>query len=843
MDLSQKNLAFTLTDFEIYTIADVSLQSRQFSWPTYTLHRSDGQVTLQREEIINTIRSRFPDWFEKLPANAFDEEKTWDGVRSQAEKAIASKAETDASIPENLKELKQAKEQHDANINAEAQDSGQTTRDRVLQALKTRSELEKQTEAAKPEAESPQKENKPPQPTPASTSTVGRGAPLPVAPRSLPSSEKVTQPTPSHQSLRHDTEESIERAERRAEARAARPTEGLGKFFEQSGWKGAFESTLGIGGSKNSSSQDAQTEALTSVSSPRAERTSDLIPSEKSHTSKSQLEKNPLMKAPTQGSAYIQARSSAVPPGPTSTSTQPTPGQNPINNAVGGAGRLFSSNSSSSTFQQSAGSLLTQAQIGTRKLVNFAGDNKIATTTAVLAGLAGFLPGASIFSGLTGLLIGFVGGLSLNQAVTAGGGSLTGEWSRSGVSSGEIPSSRAPKGSGMGDLIGMLGKRALLKRLGAALTGTSAGSILLWVGIVFLIVLIAFLIIKMIHYPGAFLGPPLPEPQGQARDAVFTVQKSAVPDSLPNYDGSKTTINYKITITAGKNPLTVTSIKDKTTKIKGSGETSVRDLTIDNPSSPIQPGQTFEKSYPLEISGPEFKDSVLINVITVIGKDSSGSEETQKASLAILINNPPLQQPYGFPSIGTITSLDLYSGGQTHFSCFLIFNKPNCIDGGIDIALRNGTEVYSTLDGQVMSSQWDDSVGGAIYVQSCLPGQTPPNCKGPYIAEFLHLDQQSVTQWKKDQFVSRKTLLGKTYVGKLPTTRCSNPADCHPEHVHYQITLSGGNVFFCDNSFGGAMNGLCTANTWGSCKEGKIEPFAPKLGQNIDSSAVAPACN
>ena len=141
----------------------------------------------------------------------------------------------------------------------------------------------------------------------------------------------------------------------------------------------------------------------------------------------------------------------------------------------------------------------------------------------------------------------------------------------------------------------------------------------------------------------------------------------------------------------------------------------------------------------------------------------------------------------------------------------------NCrVDGGIDIAGPGGTPVFSTSDGKVMAAGFDsdpiNGVGGYVYVQS-----------GPYVIEYLHLETPAVT---RGQNVTRGMQIGKTYTGKLPTTRGD-----HPEHVHYQVALNGGNVFF-----GNLTNA-------GSCLKGKIEPEVPPgYPGEIKSQWVTPEC-
>lgn len=378
-----------------------------------------------------------------------------------------------------------------------------------------------------------------------------------------------------------------------------------------------------------------------------------------------------------------------------------------------------------------------------------------------------------------------------------------------GILGGGLKGAFFAKGGQLKGRSGGLGSTA--KKVGflVVLTGTSSLSALMWVFIVLgIFVVVSFL--GQGEMEEIFAQPVEHESLGQVSKAVFSVQKTATPSELPNYDGTKATVTYKLVITPESSTFKVNSIVDEKKRTGKSGDVTLGKENLDV-TKLVANGNNLELSYSYDISGANFKDSYLINTATVEGVDTTTNEkETQVASFAVRINNPPTQQPYGFPAIGMVSSLDLVSGNLQHWSYFRVLGKK--IPGGIDIAGPGGTVISSTSEGKVMDAGFDSEVGGFVYVQS-----------GPYVVEYLHLENPSVS---KGQMVTRGMQIGKTYTGKLPATRGE-----HPEHVHYQIALSGGNVDFnLDNNAG-------------SCLNGKIEPVKPPdyPGQ-IKQEWVAPEC-
>jgi murein DD-endopeptidase MepM/ murein hydrolase activator NlpD len=141
----------------------------------------------------------------------------------------------------------------------------------------------------------------------------------------------------------------------------------------------------------------------------------------------------------------------------------------------------------------------------------------------------------------------------------------------------------------------------------------------------------------------------------------------------------------------------------------------------------------------------------------------------------------------------------------------------------MDIINPGGTPVYSTVEGEVIYSGWDNgdptrtcqdyidpvpplkkcAVGGAVVIKSK---------EGNYIVSFLHLRAGGLASGN----ITRGQLIGYIYDSPLPTS--------DQPHVHYQILLNGDN-----QPFGGSG---------GKCSEGKLLPSEPAPNKIVEASTV-----
>lgn len=282
------------------------------------------------------------------------------------------------------------------------------------------------------------------------------------------------------------------------------------------------------------------------------------------------------------------------------------------------------------------------------------------------------------------------------------------------------------------------------------------------------------------------------KPVGQNGKIGFKVELIASPEIITASDPKEeATVTYIITITKLEDNVEIKSVNEKISKA------GVVKRTQSLPITQTQSAFSFKAG--------DYDGSRIISAVTVTGRSEGATEDdTQTATAVVSVGNVSANQPYGYPVAGKISSLDLEPcSPDCHFGTFLPSRAK--VWGGMDIAQSANNPVYSTIEGVVDRAEFDNALGGVIYLRSF---------DGQYKVAYLHLDND--LKVKSGDKVGRGTLLGKVYAGLLPTS--TGP------HVHYQVLLNNGNQLF--------------QNNFGSCLAGKILPGNPRpeLYQLIVSS-------
>lgn len=437
---------------------------------------------------------------------------------------------------------------------------------------------------------------------------------------------------------------------------------------------------------------------------------------------------------------------------------------------------------------------LTRAGLSLYVLYQYLASHILASATGVLG---------AFFLGPIGFIPGFAVGLGIESAFGIGGiGGTSG-----GILAGTGMTSSGTAVAAAGSSGGILAATWLSPAAAISVGGFGA------------LFTAAFLV------PSAFFQATI-TPVGQQGKAALTVEKTADKSFLPDYNGAQTTINYSLKISVASNDIKIDKITDQKTLQKDSGDIDKGTTEIPTSSLKVDSESNLVFDYSFDIAGEEFRDSTLLNTLTIEATDSKSNEKIiQKASFLVWINKKPVGQPYGFPAAGAVTSWDAHYGNTplseaVHWSCLfpLVGQLGDCstvgsgaaLIGGIDIAGPAGTPVQSTLDGKVIGVEYRPDVGGVVYLQNCANA----DCSelGNYIVEFEHLNQPEVTL---NSVIKRGTQIGTT-------TTEENASVITGPHVHYQIILAGGgNVNFMDKS------------NAGKCSEGKIEPEVPTPGGQI----------
>lgn len=459
--------------------------------------------------------------------------------------------------------------------------------------------------------------------------------------------------------------------------------------------------------------------------------------------------------------------------------------------------------------------------------------------------------GSGLYILITRLISSLFGGATTVLSNLFGGGSAAT------ASAAALPASVAYGGSGG------IGGTSLFGTSGAAAAGGGGASgfgilsggaapVVLAVGTT-----AAVSLITIVGTAAAFLG----QPQGDHLDTEvkvsFEVTKKASPKTdFPEYTVGPQEVTYTIDLQASED-ITIESATDRQTLYGKNGreeELGSTELVF----TPIELKKGEKKSftvqdYPnlkLTAVGEKFKDTAVVNVVSITANTPEGPQ-TLTALETVTFGEPPLDQPYGYPTIGTIKSIDggLIDldgdgiGDRAHCGTFLYSNGAfpdedrHCEPGGLDISVLG--EVKSTVKGTVIKAGFDEGNGKRTYLDNGVETPCPnvtltskytcyglggyvyiQDVTGRFVAAYLHLNTPTVTS---GQSVERGTPIGTIYPkSDLPTA--TGP------HVHYQVLQNGANMNF--------------VNYLGPCKQGKLLPTEPALEIDAQVEVAGPFdCN
>jgi hypothetical protein len=166
----------------------------------------------------------------------------------------------------------------------------------------------------------------------------------------------------------------------------------------------------------------------------------------------------------------------------------------------------------------------------------------------------------------------------------------------------------------------------------------------------------------------------------------------------------------------------------------------------------------------------------------------------------------------------------------------------------MDIAMISDATVFTTVDGDVLSSGWDSDpnvgIGGYIYVRS-----------GEYLVAYLHLADRNPVDGTGLGYWSGKTVTRGQRLGEMyrcssyqadPSTGkryCSEVPTIGGDHVHYQIVINdSANVSFCDPYTDPTDQTVhCRVSRVGSCQDGNLLETQPLLRSPVTTGPFT--CN
>lgn len=167
------------------------------------------------------------------------------------------------------------------------------------------------------------------------------------------------------------------------------------------------------------------------------------------------------------------------------------------------------------------------------------------------------------------------------------------------------------------------------------------------VGTPILVTLLAFPVVVALFLfiinSGAYIVPPLSSSIYQ-ENPYISVEKTATPRSAENSE-LPLTVDYVVTITAKKSPLSNVRITDKCTVSRKGSIPPCPDSSVNIPTTEeidtISPSKSFSYDYTVTYSGNLFTDSLVANSVTVVADTPESKNETTSGSASVMIGEPP----------------------------------------------------------------------------------------------------------------------------------------------------------------------------------------------------------
>lgn len=178
-----------------------------------------------------------------------------------------------------------------------------------------------------------------------------------------------------------------------------------------------------------------------------------------------------------------------------------------------------------------------------------------------------------------------------------------------------------------------------------------------------------------------------------------------------------------------------------------------------------------------------------LSAVNIVAQDASLEPTGMAKPLADLRDyNGTYEGSVGTGSIG-YTGGTLYRDNQDNGRVSGCVGEGCGKHPGVDIPVKSGTKVFSTMWGQVVVSRCDPSWGGLIVLRS----QNPWNPSENVYITFAHLSSRTYsnnTPVLEGHYVSTGVQIGRT--GGDSSSKCSGNST--GAHLHYQIDRDDGNI-------------------------------------------------
>jgi hypothetical protein len=283
-----------------------------------------------------------------------------------------------------------------------------------------------------------------------------------------------------------------------------------------------------------------------------------------------------------------------------------------------------------------------------------------------------------------------------------------------------------------------------------------------------LIIPVLVTIILFLINSGAYVVPlqsPTSGFSGISANAYLQVDKVADPEGPFKNADLPLNINYTITITAKRTMLTNISIEETCQIITAKGVSQCPSTTPSNLPTEIYASTPYTFSYGRTYSGSEYKDSLVVNTVTVYAYAEGGGQQEAVTSAAIKIGNPPEDCPnYAWPIANFVGQNDVTQGP---YAPYCSHKYSDAIDIGVV-----GETAIAVHSGMVTTGT-DSCVGKYVKITSTCGSTT-------FSSLYGHLGAVSVKN-------GQRVLLGQTIGITDNTGSCTTG-----EHLHFGFKSPSG---------------------------------------------------
>lgn len=255
---------------------------------------------------------------------------------------------------------------------------------------------------------------------------------------------------------------------------------------------------------------------------------------------------------------------------------------------------------------------------------------------------------------------------------------------------------------------------------------------------------------------GAYMVPPSSLTLGNIINPYIEITKTPVPPGPFKNSDLPLTVEYEITIKAKKGVLENIHLNYECGVVKAGPKVNCppTNPTVPSTLENIQPGDSFSFKYSQSYQGGTFKDSLIVDTITITADTSGQTNVKSSASAGVKIGNPPDDCPSIWPvDSGKLTQTP--DGNYSHRGV-----------EAIDVSIPVGTKVKATHSG--VATVYDSNTGYGKHVMITSV------CGGKIITTvYAHLVGFSVS--------NGEVLLGQMIGASGSTGNSSGP------HLHYEF--------------------------------------------------------